>query len=93
MEINSGLLGGNKIIKYSSINWQYKACVRIIPKMKWTFLDRGDLEFKSLSNSKYSLFRDRRECECSSLDKETLNYMIWDKVHLEKIPNVDLSPG
>lgn len=86
VEINSGLLGGNKIIKYSSINRQYKECVRIIPKMKGTFLDRGDLEFKSLNNNKYSLFRDRRECECSSLDKETLNYMIWDKEHIEKYP-------
>ena len=92
VEINSRLLGGNKIIKYSSINGQYKDCVRIIPKMKGTFLDRGDLEFKSLSNNKYSLFRDRRECECSSLD-QTLNYMIWDKEHLRKIPNVGLSSG
>lgn len=86
VEISSKLLGGTQIIKYESLNEQYKDYVRIIPKMKGTFLDRGNLQFKSISNNKYSLFRDRRECACSHLDKETLNYMIWDKEHIEKYP-------
>lgn len=85
-KINGKLLGGNQIIKYSSMNEQYKDCVRIIPQMKETFLNRGDIQFKSISNSNYSLFRDRRECACSPLDRETLNYMIWDKEHIEKYP-------
>lgn len=86
VQINSKLLGGTQIIKYESLNEQYKDRVRIIPKMKGTFLDRGDLQFKSISDNKYSLFRDRRECACSCLDRETSNYMIWDKEHIEKYP-------
>lgn len=86
VEITGKLLGGNQIIKYSSINEQYKDCIRIIPKMKGTFLDRGNLQFKSINDDSYSLFRDRRECACSLLDKETLNYMIWDKEHIKKYP-------
>lgn len=86
VEINGKLLRETQIIKYESLNEQYKDSVRIIPKMKGTFLDRGNLQFKSISNNKYSLFRDRRECACSHLDRETLNYMIWDKEHIEKYP-------
>lgn len=86
VEINDSLLSGKHIIKYSSLNDQYKDCVRIIPKIKETFLDRGNIQFRSISNDKYSLFRERRECACSLLDKETLNYMIWDKEHIKRFP-------
>ena len=75
-EINGRLLGGKQIIEYSSMNEQYKNKVRIIPKMRGTFLERGEEQFKNINNSKYSLFRGRRECACSLLDREIINYMI-----------------
>lgn len=86
VEIDGHLLEGNQIIRYSSLNEQYKDCVRIIPRMKGTFLDRGNLEYENISTDRYPLFRERRECPCSPLDRETLNYMIWDKGHIDKYP-------
>lgn len=90
VEIDDRLLGGKHIIKYSSMNEQYTDNVRIIPKMKGTFLKRGDIQFRSINNNKYSLFRDRRECACSKLDRETLNYMIWDRQHIENYPDFNI---
>lgn len=86
VEINGKLLGESQIIRYSSLNEQYKDCIRIIPKMKETFLDRGNLQYENVGNDNYPLFRERRECPCSPLDRETLNYMIWDKEHIDKYP-------
>lgn len=86
IEMGDRLLGGRHLIEYSTINEQYKDRVRVIPKMKGTFLERSDLQFKSVYNSKYSLFRNRRECACSVLDRETVNYMIWDKEHMDHYP-------
>lgn len=85
-EINGRLLGGKQIIEYSSMNEQYKNKVRIIPKMRGTFLERGEEQFKNINNSKYSLFRGRRECACSLLDREIINYMIWDEQHIDDYP-------
>ncbi|MEY8391883.1 carbon-nitrogen hydrolase family protein [Lachnospiraceae bacterium] len=86
VEVSGSLLGGKHIIKYSSLNEQYDNRVRIIPKMKGTFLENGDLQFRCISGNEYSLFRDRRECACSILDSETVNYMIWDKQHIDDYP-------
>lgn len=86
VKINEKLLGGKHITKYCAMNGQYIDRVRIIPKMKGTFLNRSAIQFKSNKKSKYSLFRDRRECACSPLDRETLNYMIWDKKCIDEYP-------
>lgn len=86
IEIQGKLLGARHIIKYCALNEQYTDNIRIIPKMKRTFLERGNLQFKSIYNSQYSLFRDRRECACSILDEEMLNYMVWDHEHINKYP-------
>lgn len=86
VEISDRLLKGKHVIEYTSMNEQYRDHVRIIPKMKGTFLERGDIQFRSIDNNEYSLFRDRRECACSILDGETINYMIWDKQHIKNYP-------
>ncbi|MEY8493398.1 hypothetical protein AALC16_10365 [Lachnospiraceae bacterium 29-91] len=85
VEINDKLLGGKHIIKYCAMNERYRDCIRIIPKMKGTFLKRSDIQLKK-ANNKYSLFRKRRDCPCSLLDRETLNYMIWDRNHINIYP-------
>lgn len=85
VEINDKLLGGRHIIKYCAMNERYRDSIRIIPKMKGTFLKRSDIQLKKADN-KYSLFRKRRECPCSLLDRETLNYMIWDRKHISIYP-------
>lgn len=86
IEINGRLLGEQHIKLYSAMNEQYTNQVRIIPKMKDTIFERSDLHFRSENHSHYSLFRKRRECACSLLDKETVNYMIWDEDHIDKYP-------
>lgn len=86
IQLDNSLLKNNHIIKYSALNEQYQDCVKIIPKMSDTILDRGEIQFKSLTNKEYSLFRKARECECSVLDGQTSNYMIWDQEKIKKYP-------
>lgn len=86
VEINDKLLGGKHIVKYSSMNEQYKDCVRIIPKNIETFVSRGNDRFKSTGDNIHSLLRKKRECVCSPLDQETEHYMIWDKEHIKNYP-------
>lgn len=86
VEIDYKLLEGKHVIKYSSLNEQYKDNVRIIPKTKESFLVRGNINFMYINEDGFPLFRGRRKCACSSLDRETLNYMIWDKEHIKRYP-------
>lgn len=87
IDLDGELIGaGRSIIKYSAMNTQYQDFVKIIPKMKQTLLDRAEVQFKSLVNSEYSLFRKKMECPCSILDKEMSNYTIWDKDKIKKYP-------
>lgn len=86
VEISDKLLGGRGIIKYSSMNTQYLDRVKIIPKMRNTLYVRGELQFKEIHDSSHSLLRKRRDCACSKLDRETVNYMIWDKKLIENYP-------
>ncbi|MCI8884591.1 MAG: hypothetical protein HFG87_01255 [Dorea sp.] len=85
VEINDKLLGGKHLIKYCAMNEQYIDSIRIIPKMKESFLNRNEIQLNKPANQ-YSLFRKRRECACSLLDRETVNYMIWDRAHIGKYP-------
>lgn len=86
IEISDKLIGGKGIVKYSSINGQYVDQVKILPKVRETFLTRGENQFKKIENNAYSLFRKRRECACSTLDEVTVNYMIWDEERIRKYP-------
>ena len=87
IDLDGELIGaGRSIIKYSAMNTQYQDFVKIIPKMKQTLLDRAEVQFKSVVNSEYSLFRKKMECPCSILDKEMSNYTIWDKDKIKKYP-------
>ena len=82
IELNGKIMGGNHIIKYTALNEQYKDYVIIRPKMKDNFLNKGEVK---LENG-YSFLRKRRECVCSILDRETVNYMVWDEEHIKKYP-------
>lgn len=79
---------------YSTLNNKLKNDVRIIPKMKDTFLQNEEGEFilKDPDNKEYSLFREGGECYASCIDEITNNYMIWDKVHLESFPVTIIKP-
>lgn len=82
------LLGGNGIVKYSSLNKQYLDQVRIIPKLESTLLTRSEAQFKEDNDTIHELFRKRRECACSILDSETIHYSIWDQEKIKKYPTV-----
>lgn len=82
-EIYGSLMGGNHIVKYTSLNHNYLDCVKIIPVMEKTLLSRGNNE---LCDNNYSFFRDRRDSEWSPLDREMLNYMIWNEEYIKKYP-------
>lgn len=86
VEIDTSLLEKKDIIEYSSMNKQYSDCVKIIPKLKNTLLNRGELEFLENDKSENSLFRERRKYECSVLDSFTVNYMILNKENILKYP-------
>lgn len=86
VEINDNFLGNRHIVKYSALNDQYQDCVRIIPKKLNTFLNRGDIQFKSVTGSEHSLFREKRKCACNDLDREMENYSIWDKKVIRRYP-------
>lgn len=85
-EIQDKLLGTNGIVEYTSLNSQYLDMVRIIPKNMGALWSEGSERVKKNANGKYCLLRNRRECDCSVLDKETLNYMIWDKYKIAQYP-------
>ena len=82
-EFYGKLMGGNHIIKYTALNEQYVDCVKIIPCMKETFLDKSN---KKLGNGRYSFFRNRRDKDWSSLDKMINNYMIWGEDYIKTYP-------
>lgn len=88
VEINGKLIGGDGITPYFSLNTQYIDQVRVLPKIRSTFVSRGDSEFKMQNQSACSLLRKKRECACSVLDMETLNYMIWDADKIAKYPTI-----
>lgn len=90
LTINDKLLGSTHIIKYDALNGEYKDKVRIIPKIKETIIQKADAFFLKNTGSDYSLLRDRRECSCSVLDAETVNYMIWDKNNIDKYPEISI---
>lgn len=86
VELNDKLIGGDHIIQYTALNEQYTDCVQIIPLMRSTFLTRGNNCFLENDENGYSLFRDRRECECSVLDGVLKNYIVRDKKHITEFP-------
>lgn len=86
VEIDDMLLGGNHVIQYSTLNEQYNDQIRIIPKMKGTLIENSDYQFRKKTDDLHSLLRKRRECACSLLDKEVVNYMIWNQENKNKYP-------
>lgn len=86
VEIDASLLGKEDVIVYSSMNEQYTDSVKIIPKLKNTILNRGELEFLENNESEKPLFRERRKYMCSVLDAFMVNYMIWNKENILRYP-------
>lgn len=80
--------------EYRTLNHSFTNDVRIIPKIKDTFLkdDVGKFILKDPKNEKYPLFRDEGECYASFIDEVTHNYMIWDKKNVEKFPFTIIRP-
>lgn len=74
--------------KYSSLNELCKDEVKVIPKIRDTFLQNEEGKFILMdpNHNEYSLFREPGECFASSIDELMNNYMIWDKRHLEQFP-------
>lgn len=74
--------------KYSSLNELCKDEVKVIPKIRDTFLQNEEGKFVLMdpNHNEYSLFREPSECFASSIDELMNNYMIRDKRHLEQFP-------
>lgn len=88
VEINNNAVKMPGFRKYNTLNHAYSSDVRIIPKIKDTFLknEEGEFILKDPSEEKYSFFREEGECYASCIDEVTHNYMIWDKSNVEKFP-------
>lgn len=87
VELNGMLMGGNHIISYQALNVEYVDKVRILPKRLESIHDRGDERLGVWNSDEFhTLFRKRRECACSELDKEMANYMVWDEACVKTYP-------
>lgn len=84
--IKRGLTGRYDIIKYNALNEQYKDKIRIIPKLRDTFVLQGDMHYRKETGSEFSLFRNRGICACSRLDEHIVNYSIWDEDKIKDYP-------
>jgi len=84
--IQRGLTGRYDIIKYDALNQQYKDKIRIIPKLRDTFVLQGDMHYRKETESEFSLFRKRGVCACSRLDEYIVNYIIWDEDKIKDYP-------
>lgn len=79
------VINGRKIVKYNALNKQYTDQVKILPRFKDTFIDRANAN-KEFGNGEFSFLRDSRQNECSPVDDQVTNYMIWDAEHIEQYP-------
>lgn len=84
--IQRGLTGRCDIIKYNALNRQYTDKVRIIPKLRDTFVLQGDMYYRKENESEFSLFRNRGFCAGSRLDEYIVNYIIWDENKIKDYP-------
>lgn len=83
VKICGKIINGRKIVKYNTLNSQYTDQVKILPRFKDTFINRAN---KKLGNTTYPFLRATRENECSPIDNQVTNYMIWDAKHIEEYP-------
>lgn len=83
VKICGKIINGRKIVKYNALNSQYIDQVKILPRFKDAFIDRAN---KKLGNTIYPFLRATRENECSPVDDQVTNYMIWDAKHIEQYP-------
>lgn len=79
-------MGNSGITDYCSMNGQYYDKIRIIPKGRENFFSRKEAEIQDSYELPYRFLRERRKCPCSVLDRETLNYMIWDEERSKRFP-------
>lgn len=85
-EICDGFVKKQNIIQYESLSDRYYNKVRIIPRLKQSFIETGNLLYKQKTKDNYNLFRDTHEYPCSELDKTTVNYTICDEEFINKYP-------
>lgn len=86
VEFTGHLLESSDVIEYSQLNKLYGDDVCIVPKVKDNFFLKKAAQMRSTDNTKYDFFRKARQCAGSILDKDTVNYIIWDKERIEKYP-------
>ncbi len=84
--VHRGLTERHDIIKYNALNKQYDNKIKIIPKLRDTFVLQGDMHYRKETGSEFSLFRNRGVCACSRLDEYMVNYIIWDEDKIEDYP-------
>ena len=80
------LLESQRVISYPCMNKRFCEEIRIIPKNRRNFFIKKEAEMKERNRSEYDFLRKERECKCTVLDGEIINYIIWDKENIEKYP-------
>lgn len=85
-KIEDGFVKKKNLVKFESLSDRYKDKVRIIPKKVESFVSKGEFIYKKRSKDSFELFRRKRTCVCSELDKNTVNYQICDENFIDKYP-------
>lgn len=78
-------------IIYNSLNTMENESIRIIPRIRDTFIKHNDKLILKDPNSKpnkkeYTLFRDENDFYASDIDRKMQYYMIWGKEYVDRYP-------